>query len=128
MPASLHLNFHAVPDGVRDARTAITLFCEGLSATADATDRVSLAVTEACARCVAHDEESASSFTLDARALGSTLMVTVRNPDLVLRDVPHDPRELGLSLRAMGTAATSVDITSRPGMGTRVKLRFTLEG
>ncbi len=126
------LRLAPLPDSVPVARIAIRETCRELGLARELTDRVELAVTEACTNVVLHayDEDSTDrAFTVHAIVIGSSLAVTVRDAGGGIRAAAGPPSKragLGLGMQLMAQAASSVDVVSRPGVGTRVALRFTI--
>jgi anti-sigma regulatory factor (Ser/Thr protein kinase) len=130
MSARLRIELEAVPERVPKARGAITRLCEHLEVTDEVARNVRLAVTEACSNCVLHayDGEAAltATFAVEARVEDDALLVVVRDSGVGLRSDRTGKTGLGLGLRLMREAASSVDISSSPGRGTRVAMRFAL--
>ena len=120
----------ALPERVPHARSAITRLCEHLEIEDELAGQIRLAVTEACTNCVLHayveDCGTDSTFALEARADADDLLVVVRDAGAGITAVHSARAGLGLGLRLMRQATTSMDVTSRPGGGTRVAMRFAL--
>jgi anti-sigma regulatory factor (Ser/Thr protein kinase) len=130
MSARLKIELQAVPAKVPSARGAITRLCEHLEIEDEIAGQIRLAVTEACTNCVLHaydgDAVASPTFALEARVEDGALLVVVRDAGAGITAAPSTRAGLGLGLRLMRAAASSVDITSRPGAGTRVAMRFAL--
>jgi anti-sigma regulatory factor (Ser/Thr protein kinase) len=129
MSARLRIELEAVPERVPNARRAITRLCEHLELTDELALNIRLAVTEACSNCVLHaygDDGASCTFALEARVEDDALLVVVRDSGVGLRSDRPSKTGLGLGLRLMREAASSVDIRSSPGRGTRVAMRFAL--
>jgi serine/threonine-protein kinase RsbW len=128
MTARLMIELQAVPERVPSARGAITRLCEDLEIEADLAGQIRLAVTEACTNCVLHAYESGaeSTFALEARVVDDDLLVVVRDAGAGITAVRSARAGLGLGLRLMRQAASSMDVVSRPGGGTSVAMRFAL--
>jgi serine/threonine-protein kinase RsbW len=130
MCSRLKLELQAVPERVPSARSAITRLCEHLEIEEELAGQIRLAVTEACTNCVLHayGDESAidSTFALEARVDDDDLLVVVRDAGAGITASRSARAGLGLGLRLMRQAASSVDVTSRPGGGTRVAMRFAI--
>jgi anti-sigma regulatory factor (Ser/Thr protein kinase) len=115
---------------VPDARVAVTRFCEGLGLAGELTERVRLATTEACTNCVLHayeDEGPNETFAVEARVERDELLLVVRDSGhglLGTRQTGRDTLQLGLGL--IEELADSTSISSSPGHGTRVAMRFDL--
>jgi anti-sigma regulatory factor (Ser/Thr protein kinase) len=126
----LKIELQAVPERVPSARGAITRLCEDLDIDHDLTGQIRLAVTEACTNCVLHayDGESGadSTFALEASVEDDDLLVVVRDDGSGISAVRSARAGLGLGLRLMRQATSSMDVTSRPGGGTCVAMRFAL--
>jgi serine/threonine-protein kinase RsbW len=128
MTARLMIELQAVPERVPSARGAITRLCEDLEIEADLAGQIRLAVTEACTNCVLHAYKSGaeSTFALEARVVDDDLLVVVRDAGAGITAVRSARAGLGLGLRLMRQAASSMDVVSRPGGGTSVAMRFAL--
>jgi anti-sigma regulatory factor (Ser/Thr protein kinase) len=75
----------------------------------------------------AYDEAATagSTFALEARVDHDDLLVVVRDAGAGM--AARSARAgLGLGLRLIRQATSSMDVTSRPGAGTRVAMRFAL--
>jgi anti-sigma regulatory factor (Ser/Thr protein kinase) len=126
MSARLRIELPAVPEKVPSARGAISQLCEYLELDEEIAEPIRLAVTEACTNCVLHAyDETPATFALEARADSDALVVVVRDAGAGIARRSANVG-LGLGLRLIRQAASSVDITSRPGRGTRVAMRFAL--
>lgn len=126
---SLRVELPAVPETVPSARGAITRLCEHLAIADELTDHIRLAVTEACTNCVLHaydERDGDETFALEARVEDDALVVIVRDGGTGITPRPSAVPGLGFGLGLMRQVASSVDITSRPGRGTRIALRFAL--
>jgi anti-sigma regulatory factor (Ser/Thr protein kinase) len=126
----LRLDLSATAEEVPFARAAITRLCEHLEIDDALTERIRLAVTEACTNCVLHayDERvEPATYVLDARVDEHALRVVVCDRGLGIhngRPSEHDNPGLGLGL--IEQLADSSDVSARPGGGTRVVMRFAL--
>jgi serine/threonine-protein kinase RsbW len=130
MSARLRIELEAVPERVPNARRAITGLCEHLELEDELSRKIRLAVTEACSNCVVHaydgDDAARPTFALEARVEEHALLVVVRDSGVGLSSDRPSKSGLGLGLRLMREAASSVEISSSPGRGTRVAMRFAL--
>jgi stage II sporulation protein AB (anti-sigma F factor) len=110
------------------ARAAVTRLCEHVGFDNELTDRVRLAVTEACTNCALHAYQRAepATYVLDARFAGGTLRVGVRDRGLGFVDAapPTNARGLASGLTLIRAMADNVDVSSQPGRGTRVVMHF----
>jgi anti-sigma regulatory factor (Ser/Thr protein kinase) len=126
----LRLHLSATAEEVPFARAAITRLCEHLEIDEKLTERVRLAVTEACTNCVRHaygELEESATYVLDARADKRALLVTVCDHGLGIQPgQPNNPGGLGLGLDLIDQVADNLDVSSRPRGGTRVAMRFAL--
>ena len=128
MAANLELELTATPDEVSHARHAVTALCEELGLDDDVVERVTIAVNEACTNCVLH--------AYDAEPEGSTYMLETRLEHDALFVVVHDcglgvarrgrTAGLGLGMRMIEAMADETSVSSRPGRGTRVAMRFAV--
>ena len=100
----LSLEVPAAAAAVPGARRAITRLCEHLGLAGELTDRIRLAVTEACTNCVLHaygDVHRRRRSLVEARVDGDWLLLVVR--DYGRRndagpDIARDTLQLGLRL------------------------------
>jgi anti-sigma regulatory factor (Ser/Thr protein kinase) len=113
----------------------VTQLCDSLDVPREIRENVRLAVTEACTNCVLHAYDGAapeSSYRLEAHQEPAAIVVVVEDRGAGLGgggDTPGERREEGShgrGLAVMRAAATSIEIASVPGKGTRVVLRFAL--
>jgi anti-sigma regulatory factor (Ser/Thr protein kinase) len=114
---------------VPSARSAIGAFCERLGIERQRADDIRLAVTEACTNCVLHSHTPSArrpTFTLDARVVDCWLVVIVRDFGGGLLRGPMRSRGLGFGLDLIDKLADSAQVSSRPGGGVRVTMRFAL--
>src|SRR4051794_25341931 len=122
----------ALPASIPVARNAISEFCRQLGLAGELIDKAGLAVTEACTNVVLHaydDDSRDRALTVHAIVIGSSLAVTVRDAGSGIRPATSPASRnagLGLGMQLMAQAASSVDVVSRPGVGTRVALRFII--
>ena len=130
MRSRLELELQAVPERVPSARSAITRLCEHLEIDEELAGQIRLAVTEACTNCVLHayggECDIDFTFALEASVDDDDLLVVVRDAGAGISAARSARAGLGLGLRLMRQAASSVDVTSRPGGGTRVAMRFAI--
>jgi stage II sporulation protein AB (anti-sigma F factor) len=128
----LHLCLSATPEEVPFARAAITRLCEHLEIGDDLTERIRLAVTEACTNCVLHayaTSADAATYVLDARLDEHVMRVVVCDRGLGVhsgRPRERDAVGLGLGLGLIEELADSSCVSPRRGGGTRVVMRFRL--
>ena len=131
MHPQLELEFTAIPEGVTTARAAITTLCRSLDLEDDVVTRVKIAVNEACINCVQHaygaDGFGGTTYMLEARVEDDTLVVVVHDYGIgMLGESPNANAGLGMGLRLMEQLADGISVTSNPGRGTRVVMRFDL--
>jgi anti-sigma regulatory factor (Ser/Thr protein kinase) len=126
----LRLRLSASPEEVPFARAAITRLCEHLEIGDEQTDRIRLAVTEACSNCVLHayDERAdTDTYVLDARVDQHALRVTICDSGVGLHNARVNTHpSLGCGLHLIQGLADSADVSSRPSGGTRVVMRFAM--
>jgi serine/threonine-protein kinase RsbW len=123
----LSLVLPAVPSGVPRARDAVTDLCERLGLEQDLADDIRLAVTEACTNCVLHSPTEGAdhpTFILDAHVEDGELVVIVRDFGGGLLGAPAGNGGLGLGMKLIEQLSGSSQVSSRPGGGTRVAMRF----
>ena len=123
----LSLVFPAAPEGVPRARAAVTDLCERLGLDCKRVDDIRLAVTEACTNCVLHsqgDGDADATFVLDAHLDEGALEIVVRDFGGGLLRAPAGSGGLGLGMHLIEQLSESSQVSSRPGGGTRVSMRF----
>ena len=132
----LELELTAVPEAIPVARRAITEVCEELRLAIDVVERVQLAVTEAVTNCVLHAFKyghCAATYMLESRTEENALLVVVHDNGVGMASVHQAPRRpiaglgLGLGLRMIHQLADGADVSSTPGYGTRVAMRFVMQ-
>jgi serine/threonine-protein kinase RsbW len=131
----LHLRLEAVAASVPLARAAITEVCARLGLEADLTERVRLAVTEACTNAVRHAYQDAQEgsqkgnlYSLEAVEERGALLVIVRDTGVGIPPSAADATRnssLGLGLKLIARMTTSSEIAALPDRGTRVAMRFS---
>ena len=126
----LRLRLSASPEEVPFARAAITRLCEHLEIGDLQTDRIRLAVTEACSNCVLHaynERADTDTYVLDARVDQHALRVTVSDSGVGVHNARVNTHpSLGYGLHLIQGLADSADVSSRPSGGTRVVMRFAM--
>ena len=125
----LRLQLAATSGDVPFARTAITRLCEHLDLDDERTERVRLAVTEACTNCVLHAYGAgadAATYALTAHVDQQVLTVVVCDRGMgVSNAIPSEHDGLGLAL--IQQLSDSVEVSRRLGGGTRVVMHFALD-
>jgi serine/threonine-protein kinase RsbW len=125
----LSLVLPAAPEGVPRARAAVTDLCERLGLDYEQADDIRLAVTEACTNCVLHSQADGAdnaTFVLDASVEHGELVVVVRDFGGGLLRAPVGSGGLGLGMQLIEQLSESSQVSSRPGGGTRVSMRFSV--
>jgi serine/threonine-protein kinase RsbW len=121
--------FPATPEGVPQARIAVTELCERLGLDGEQADDIRLAVTEACTNCVLHSQGESpgeATFVLDASVNHDELVIVVRDFGGGLLRAPVGSGGLGLGLQLIEQLSDGTQISSRAGGGTRVSMRFSI--
>jgi serine/threonine-protein kinase RsbW len=129
VPSRLSLVLPAAPEGVPRARAAVTDLCEQLGLDDAQANDIRLAVTEACTNCVLHsqgEDAGDATFALDAHVADDELVIVVRDFGGGLLHAPVGSGGLGLGMRLIEQLSESSQISSRPGEGTRVSMRFSV--
>jgi serine/threonine-protein kinase RsbW len=127
----LHVRLEAVAASVPLARAAITEVCAQLGLDAAVTERVRLAVTEACTNVVRHaylDAQNDALFSLEADEDRGDLLVIVRDSGVGIPKTSADAAQhasLGLGVKLIAQMTTSSEIAALPDRGTRVAMRFS---
>ena len=131
--AGLQLDLPAVPSGIPAARAAITRLCETLGIAGELRERIRFAVTEACTNCVLHayPGHADATYRLEARLDDAGLVVMVRDCGVGIANTAGAAARRarlghGLGLKLIARTASSMDVTSTPGSGTCVAMRFAL--
>jgi anti-sigma regulatory factor (Ser/Thr protein kinase) len=127
--ACLSLVLPAAPAGVPSARAEITRLCGELGIDGQLADDIRLAVNEACTNCVLHSHGGYAvhpTFVLHARVARDTLNVVVRDFGRGLGYGRSHAGGLGYGLQLIGQLADTARVTSPPGGGVRVAMRFEM--
>jgi stage II sporulation protein AB (anti-sigma F factor) len=128
--SELRLRLCASPEEVPFARAAITRLCEHLEIGDEQTERIRLAVTEACSNCVLHayaEPADDDTYVLDARVDQHALRVTVCDSGRGVREGRANTEPgLGYGLQLIHGLADSAEVSARAGGGTRVVMRFAM--
>jgi stage II sporulation protein AB (anti-sigma F factor) len=126
----LRLRLSASPEEVPFARAAITRLCEHLEIEDEQTERIRLAVTEACSNCVLHayaEHADTETYVLDARVDQRALRVTVCDSGVGVHNAQASLHpSLGYGLCLIQTLADIAEVSTRPTGGTRVEMRFAM--
>ena len=126
----LRLRLSASADELPFARAAITRLCEHLEIEDEQTERIRLAVTEACSNCVLHaygDGPDASTYVLDARVDQHALRVTICDSGVGIHNARANTHpSLGRGLHLIQSLADRAHVSSRPSGGTRVVMLFAM--
>jgi anti-sigma regulatory factor (Ser/Thr protein kinase) len=127
----LSLEVPAAAAAVPGARIAVTELCERLGLGSQLTERIRLAATEACTNCVLHAYDGDgpnATFALDAHVDGDALLLVVRDfgHGLLAARAGGSRDTLHLGLQLIEELADSASVSSSPGHGTRVAMRFAL--
>ena len=126
MSACLELELPAAADGLPGARQEITGFCCELGLRGDVVERVRIAVNEACSNCVRHafvDAAAGCTYMLETWIEDDALLVVVHDCGIGIGLASEDGGR-GFGLRIIEELADSTAVSSRPGYGTRVAMRF----
>lgn len=128
--SQLRLRLSASAEEVPFARAAVTRLCEHLEIDDEQTERIRLAVTEACSNCVLHaygERADSETYVLDARVEHHALRLTVCDSGVGVHNAGVNSRpSLGHGLHLIQGLADSAEVSSRPSGGTRVVMRFAM--
>jgi len=117
-----------MPEAVTSARSAITALCERLHLEDDVVTRVRIAVNEACINCVQHaytGENPESTYMVETRVADDALVVVVHDYGIGLPNAGQDVPS-GFGLRMIEELTDGTHISSHPGHGTRIAMRFAI--
>lgn len=131
-PNYVKLEFSNLPENVAFARSAAAVFASRLDFTLDEIDEVKVAASEAVSNAVVHAyRNGAGPIRMTLEAIGGALVITVEDDGCGIDDVEWakqpahttEPDErMGLGLVFIHEYMNEVDIVSRPGRGTRVRM------
>ena len=132
MSTRLTVSLTPEPGEIGRARALMDCFCERVAVSAEIRARVRLAVTEAATNCVLYAYQRdprlvVPPFTLEARVEGGELVVLVHDDGVGVRGLQSGVHR-GLGLRIIDHVADAAYVSSKPGRGTRIGMRFSLEG
>jgi anti-sigma regulatory factor (Ser/Thr protein kinase) len=102
--------------------------CEHLGLAGELTERIRLAVTEACTNCVLHayGDATSATFAVEARVEGDWLLLVVRDYGRGMTPGRQRGDTLNVGLDLIEELADSASVSTRPGRGTRVAMRFAI--
>jgi serine/threonine-protein kinase RsbW len=123
-PEPVRLRLPATPESVKVARHAASAFAESVGADPDA---VAVAVSETVTNAVLHAyrEQDDGEVELEADRNGTHMTITVADRGIGMAPNPDSPG-LGFGLSMVTSLADEVGIESKPGGGTRMRMRFSL--
>jgi anti-sigma regulatory factor (Ser/Thr protein kinase) len=131
-PASLpdlELSLAARAENVAVVRHVLGGVGDALAFATDELADVKLAVSEACANVVVHAyaERVPGLLAVELSALPGQVEVVVRDQGCGMSPRPDSPG-LGVGLPLIASLASSLELTTQPGQGTEVRMRFVLAG
>lgn len=118
----------AVAASVAEARSAVGAFAESAGATPHALAAVSLAVSEAVTNAVLHaylDRDEPGPVEVRARREAETVVVEVADEGRGMLPRTDSPG-LGLGLPLIAQMTESLEVHSRDGGGTEIRMAFAL--
>ena len=127
----MRLEIASLPDNVGVARVAIASFASQLDFTLSEVDEIKVAVSEAVTNAVIHGYRDCPGLVrITAVARGDELEITVEDegsgiPDVEAARQPSfstDPDRMGLGFVFMESFMDELEVASRPGEGTRVRM------
>ena len=124
----LILEFASELGEIARVRAAIDDWCAQVATTDELRGRLRLAVTEACTNCVLHADcggTETSRFLINVRVEDHDRVVLVRDCGVGARDLQARAHG-GLGLRIIDCEADALYVSSKPGRGTSVGMRFAL--
>lgn len=127
----MRLEVSSLPDNVGVARVAIASFASQLDFTLSEIDEIKVAVSEAVTNAVIHGyRDRPGLIRITAMAREDKLEITVEDegsgiPDVETARQPSfstDPDRMGLGFVFMESFMDELEVASRPGEGTRVRM------
>jgi anti-sigma regulatory factor (Ser/Thr protein kinase) len=117
--------FDAVPACVPAARRELRRWLEQGQFAQECIPDVLLAVTEACANAARHAYPGGEGVVrIQAVDTDGSLSIVVRDYGTGIQRARARSVGMGLGLPLMGRLATSLEISTNPGSGTEVRMRF----
>lgn len=133
----VRIEFPSLPENVGLARVAVAAFAGQLDFTMAEIEEIKVAVSEAVTNCVVHAYDGTPGLVrVTARREGRTLELVVEDSGRGIGDVDQarqpawssDPERMGLGFVFMESFMDGLEVASRPGEGTRVRMWKTPEG
>ena len=128
-PGETRWGWPATPSSVGPARGAVAAYANELGIRGRLLDDIKLAVSEACTNVVLHAYVGAEpgAFTVTAHRQWRDLVVSVRDHGAGTRPRADSPG-MGLGLPLMATLSRGLVITTPADGGTKVVMRFAIDG
>ena len=121
-------SYPATPESVPEARHDLARFAADAGAPSDRVEAVRLAASEAITNIVLHAyDRTAGEIHVDADVATGELTVHIADDGTGLRP-RFDKPGLGLGLALIAQASDELDIVKRPEGGTKLRMRFALNG
>lgn len=126
------LEITSLPENVGLVRIAVAAMAAYLDFTVPELEEIKVAVSEAVSNAVIHAyPDRAGTIRVMAEVAGEDFTVTVQDDGVGIADVEQarqpsfstDPDRMGLGFVFMESFMDEVDVESRPGEGTRVRMR-----
>lgn len=127
----VRMEFPSLPENVGLARVAAAAFAGQVDFTLAEVEEIKVAVSEAVTNCVVHAYQGKPGLVrLTARRSGSSIEVVVEDWGRGIADVEQarqpafstEPGRMGLGFVFMESFMDGMEVASRPGEGTRVRM------
>ncbi len=127
----VRIEFPSLPENVGLARVAVAAFAGQVDFTIGELEEIKVAVSEAVTNCVVHAYNGTPGVVrVTARREGRTLELVIEDSGRGIGDVAQarqpawssDPERMGLGFVFMESFMDGLEVESRPGKGTRVRM------
>lgn len=130
----MRLEFLSLPENISFARSCVAAFAAQLDCTLEDIEEIKLVVSEAVSNCIIHGYGSRPQeiITILVNVYDNKIMeIIVEDHGKGIEDIERalepaystDPARMGLGFTFMKSFMDEMDVTSRPGEGTTVRLK-----
>jgi stage II sporulation protein AB (anti-sigma F factor) len=136
----VHFEFSSLPENVSFARACVGAFASQLDYTLDDIEEIKLVVSEAVSNSIIHGYDNQTNQKIDITVAindDRSLEIIIKDYGKGIEDIEKameatyssDPSRMGLGFTFMKSFTDEMDILSKPGEGTSVRLKrnFTSE-